>query len=167
MKPVAIILAALALGATLWWGWMKLFPPEEVLIQRLIDRTAQAASFGPGQGELAKLSGASALASLFTTNAVLKIDAVGGDFSSIRGRAQIQQLALMARQQAGSLSVSFSDATITLEQPESARANLVVTARAEATRDPYYGELKLSLVKTDGLWLIHALESVQTVRRVE
>lgn len=165
-KFLWLLLACLLVGGG-WWAWKKLFPPDEVLITRLLEQTAQAASFGGQQSDLARMAGAGDLALCFTSDALLKLDAAGGEFGSVRGRNQVQQLAMAARQHLGSLKVVFKDVSVQLDGSTNAKARLIVDARGTGIMEPYLRELKIGFTKEDGTWLISSLETVQALKRVD
>ena len=167
MRKLLWLLLAVLLTCGGWWTWKKLFPPDEILIGKLLEQTAQAASFGGQQSDLARMAGAGDLAACFTSNALLKIDVAGGELGSVRGRTQVQQLGMLARQQLGSLKVEFKDVSVKTDGSTNAKATLIVEAKATGATEPYLRELKIGFAKVDGKWLIASLETVQAVKRVD
>jgi len=161
---IALALALLAGG---WLGWKKLFPGDEVLIGRLLDDVARTASFGGQQSPLARAAGAADLAACFTTNALIQVDSTGWGLSAVRGRAAIQQLALAARQQPGGLTVRFGEIGIAVKDKLTADVRLVATARGGALPEPFHRELRLTLRKTGGQWLVEKVEAEAVLQRVD
>ena len=70
------------------WGWVTLHPSPERLIRKQLAGVAHAVSFGPGQGNLAKLANAARLAGYFSTNVDVQIDvrAIGNARLRVDGR---------------------------------------------------------------------------------
>lgn len=163
-----LIILLLAVGVWGGWvAWQKLFPPDEVLIQRLLDETARAISFSGQQKELSRLAGAAEMAGYFTDDVLVKISELGGEFGVIRGRTQLQQLALAARNQGASLSVQFLDVEVSVASKTEGSAVLVVQAKGGGRPEPFHQELNFSFRKVNGDWLISRVETVQSVRRVD
>jgi hypothetical protein len=168
LKKLLLGILVVLLGLGGWWAWQKLFPGDEVKIRHLLEQTAQAASFGGEQKPLTRLAGAGELAGCFTADVLVKIEALGGYLSAIRGRAQVQQLALSARNQMASLNVRFEGAIIEVaEDGRTATVQLTVIARGSGMQEPLEHPLRMSLRKVDGDWLIAGVESVSVLQRVD
>jgi ketosteroid isomerase-like protein len=79
-------------------------------------------------------------------------------------RVEITQLALMGRSRAGGLQVKFPDINITVApDKQSAMADLTVEANISGEHDSVVREMKFTLRKTDGQWLITRIETVRTL----
>jgi hypothetical protein len=164
MKWPRLLLATVvvALGA---WAWMALHPSPETLIRKLLDGVARAASFGPNQGYLAKLNGAQTLADFFSTNVEVNLDVPGRQEHRLAGREEIQQAALAARASVQSLAVNFPDVTIMVNaDKESAVADATLQARVAGEQDMIVQEMKFTLRKINGSWLIVKVETVRTLK---
>ena len=75
-----------------------------------------------------------------------------------------QQAALGARSALSGLKVQFPDINITVApDKQSAVADLTVEANVAGERDPIVQEMKFTLQKTDGEWLITRVETVRTL----
>jgi len=161
--PRVILLAVVvALGA---WAWVALHPGPERLIRRRLDKIAQAASFGPNQGYLAKLSGAQSLADFCATNIDVNIDIPGRQEHRLAGREDVQQAALALRASVAGVTVTFPDATVVVNaDKESAVADLTVEGHVAGEHDMIVQEVKLTLQKIDGQWLIVKAETVRTLK---
>lgn len=156
-----ILLAALvALGA---WLWFVLFPsPEKVIRQRLTE-LARTVSFSSNESDLARLAAAQSLAGFFSTNVEVNIDMPGRIRHTLMGRDEITQTALAARSAVGGLSVKFPDINVTVApDKQSAVADLTVEANVSGEPDPIVQEMKFTLQKIDGRWLITRVETVRT-----
>jgi len=161
--PRVILLAVVvALGA---WAWVALHPDPERLIRRRLDKIAHAASYGPNQGYLAKLAGAQSLADFCATNIEVNIDVPGRQEHRLAGREDIQQAALALRASVQAVTVTFPDVTVVVNADrESAVADLTLQARLAGERDMFVQEVKVTLQKIDGQWLIVKAETVRTLK---
>jgi hypothetical protein len=156
-----ILLAALvALGA---WLWFVLFPsPEKVIRQRLTE-LARTASFSSNESDLARLAAARTLAGFFSTNVEVNVDLPRFAQRSSLDRDEITQLALAASSRAGGLKVKFPDINVTVaSDKQSAVADLTVEVDVSGEPDRIVQEMKFTLQKIDGRWLITRVETVRT-----
>ena len=79
-------------------------------------------------------------------------------------REEITQAALIGRSRAGGLQVKFPDINITVApDKQSAVADLTVEANISGEHDSMVQEMKFTLQKTDGQWLITRVETVRTL----
>jgi hypothetical protein len=163
MKWPRLLLWAAA-AALLAWGWVVLHPSPERLIRKQLDGVARAASFGPSQGTLAKLAGAEGLADYFSTNVEIKIDLPGHQEHRLMGREEIPPAALAARASVQSLSVTFPDVTVIVNaDQESAIADVTLQVKVSGEPDMIVQEVKVTLRKINGHWLIVKVETVRTL----
>jgi len=156
-----ILLAALvALGA---WLWFVLFPsPEKVIRQRLTE-LARTASFSSNESDLARLAAARSLAGFFSTNVEMNVDLPRFAQRSSLDRDEITQIALAASSKAGGLKVKFPDINVTVaSDKQSAVADLTVEVDVSGEPDRIVQEMKFTLQKIDGRWLISRVETVRT-----
>jgi hypothetical protein len=156
-----ILLAALvALGA---WLWFVLFPsPEKVIRQRLTE-LARTASFSSNESDLARLAAARSLAGFFSTNVEVNVDLPRFAQRSFLDRDEITQIALAASSRAGGLRVKFPDINVTVaSDKQSAVADLTVEVDVSGEPDRIVQEMKFTLQKIDGRWLITRVETVRT-----
>jgi hypothetical protein len=156
-----ILLAALvALGA---WLWFVLFPsPEKVIRQRLTE-LARTASFSSNESDLARLAAARSLAGFFSTNVEMNVDLPRFAQRSSLDRDEITQIALAASSRAGELKVKFPDINVTVaSDKQSAVADLTVEVDVSGEPDRIVQEMKFTLQKIDGRWLITRVETVRT-----
>lgn len=164
MKAPRLLLLIVA-GALAAWAWVALHPGPERLIRRQLEGVARAASFGPNQGYLSKLSGAESLADFFSTNVEIKIDVAGRPERRMSGREEIQQAALASRGSVQSLSVAFPDMTIIVNADKaSAVADVTLQAKVAGEPDMIVQEVKITLLKIDRRWLIVKVETVRTLQ---
>lgn len=164
MKWPRFFLLAVVAGLG-FWAWIALHPDPEKVIRRRLKRLAQAASFGPNQGYLAKLAGAQSLADFCATNIEINIDVPGRQEHRLAGREDIQQAALAARASVPSLTVTFPDISVQVgADQQSAVADLTLEAQVAGERDMIVQEVKITLQKIDGQWLLVKVETVRTLR---
>jgi hypothetical protein len=145
-------------------GWVALHPSPERLIRKQLAGVAHAVSFGPRQGNLARLANAERLAGYFSRNVDVQIDVPIRQEHRLVGRDEVQQAALGARASLHALNVTFPDVTVILNaDQESAVADLTLEAQSEGEMDRFVQEMKVTLRKIDGQWLIVKVETVRTL----
>ena len=161
MKWSRLILLAVvaALGV---WAWTALHPSAERLIRKQLDGVARAASFGSGEGSLATLAAADNLGDFFSTNADVQVELPDRQEHRLAGREEIRQAAMAARAAVQALSVTFPGVAVTVNaDQESAVADVLVLARVPGERDTIERQMKFTLRKIDGQWLIVKVETVR------
>jgi hypothetical protein len=164
MKLVFRIVCLAALAALGVWLWTIIFPSPQKIIRRRLEAVARRASFAPNEGTLARLAGAQSLAGYFSTNVEINLDVPGRLQHTIVGRDEITQAALTARSTASSLSVKFLDVDVTLApNRQSATADFTVEARVSGDQDLIVQEMKFTLRKISGQWLITRVETIRTL----
>jgi hypothetical protein len=166
MKIVFRIVLVAALAALGIWLWFIVFPsPEKVIRKRLVE-LARTASSASGESDLARLAAARSVAGFFSTNVELAVELPELARNSLMDRDEIMQAALMARSKSGGLSVKFPDINIAVApDKQSAVADLTVQANVSGERDPFVQQMKFTLHKIDGQWLITRVETVRTLSR--
>ena len=164
MKIVLRFILFAALVTLGIWLWFVLFPsPEKVIRQRLTE-LARTASSSSNESNLARLAAARSVAGFFSTNVELAVELPELVRNSFMDRDEIMQVALMARSKNGGLSVKFPDINIAVApDKQSAVANLTVQANVSGEHGPFVQQMKFTLQKTDGQWLITRVETVRTL----
>jgi nitrogen fixation/metabolism regulation signal transduction histidine kinase len=154
-----VVAAAIIGGA-----WYYFNPSPERLVRKQLQGVARAATFAPGEGTISKLAGASRLAGFFSTNVEININLPEEHERRMVGRDDIQQAALAALASGQSLKVTFPDITIIVSADrQSAVADLTLLARYSGSSDQIAQEMKFTLRKIDGDWLIVKVETVRTL----
>jgi hypothetical protein len=155
----AAVLAVLAV-----WLWTVLCPsPEKVIRQRFAD-LARTASVSADAGDLARLSAARSLAGFFATNVEMNLDLPRVGRLSSMDREEITQMYLAASSRGGGMQVKFPDLNVTVAPDSlSAVVDLTVTATIAGEADAIVQEMKVTLHKIDGQWLITRVETVRTL----
>jgi hypothetical protein len=158
----ALLLAAIvALGVWLWHG---LFPSEEKVIRQHLAELAQSASFSGKEGSLARLGSVAEVGGYFSPNVEVSFDLPGQGHFDITGRDEIMALAARASDLPGGVKVEFPDVTIKISaDKQAATANLTARAQQGGDRDFSVQEMKFTLKKINGKWLIVRVETIKTL----
>ncbi len=164
MKIIFRIVLLAALAALGVWLWTVLFPGPETVIRQRLMKLARTVSSSPNESDLTRLAVARSVAGFFSTTVELNVDLPElGQHHSL-DREEITQAALMARSRAGGVRVKFPDINITVApDKQSAVADLTVEANISGEHDSIVREMKFTLRKTDGQWLITRIETVRTL----
>ena len=157
-----ILLAAVAGG--LIWLWTILFPsPQKVIRGRLLALAHTVSSSGD-ESDLARLAAARNVASYFAPEVELNVQMPQiGQRTSI-DQEEITQAVLVGRARAGGVQVRFPDVTVTVASDrQSAVADATLEARLSGDSDTVLQELKFTLRKIEGRWLITRVETVRVL----
>jgi acyl CoA:acetate/3-ketoacid CoA transferase alpha subunit len=158
---IVLLAALMALGV---WLWTVLFPSPEKVIRKRLTELARTVSSSPNESDLARLAAARSVGGLFAATVELNVDIPELGQRSSLDREEITQAALMGRSRAGGLRVKFPDINITVApDKQSAVADLTVEANISGEHDSFVREMKFTLRKTDGQWLITRVETVRTL----
>ena len=144
------------------WLWTVFFPgPEKVIRQRLAE-IARLASFNSNENPLAALGGAQKLAGFCSPDLHVKLAAPVNAEHTFESREEIAQSVLAARAAfGGALKIEFVDVLVTLA-PDKQSAEADLTARIQSGGDLNVQEIKFTLKKVDGQWLVTRAETVRT-----
>jgi hypothetical protein len=146
------------------WLWFILFPSPEKVIRRRLTELARTVSSSSNEGDLARLGAARSVAGFFSTNVELNVELPELGQRNSMDREEITQAALLARSRAGGVQVKFPDINITVApDKQSAVADLTVEAKVSGEHDPFVQQMKFTLHKIDGQWLITRVETVRTL----
>jgi hypothetical protein len=166
MKPWLVRLTWLGLlvAAAVWAGSV-LFPSPDRVIRGELVQLAKAASIGPNEAPLARLSRAQKLSTFFTPDVQITVDIPTRSTQTFNGREEVQEAALAARSMLSELTVKFVDVVVTVDpDKQSARADLTATASLPGEKLPEVQELEVRFKKTDRDWLISRVRTVKTLR---
>jgi hypothetical protein len=159
------LLLMLAAGALAAWAWLAWHPSPEKLVRRQLAGLARAASFGPNQGGLAKLSGAEKLADFFSANVDVNINLPGRQEHRLAGREEIQQAALALRGSVPSMTVAFPDVAVLVNaDQQSALADVTLQVNIAGEANAIVQEVKFTLRQIEGQWQIVKVETVRTLQ---
>ncbi|MCU0785936.1 MAG: nuclear transport factor 2 family protein, partial [Verrucomicrobia bacterium] len=166
MKIASRLVLFAAFTALAVWLWTVLFPSPEKIIRKQLAEVARCASFVANEGPLARAGNVAKLAGYFSADAQLSFDVPGHGPHALTGRDEIIQAAMGARSAVGALVVEFPDVNVTLAtDKQSATVDLTAKAKIPGERDFYVQEMKFTLKKKDGDWLIIRVETVKTLSR--
>ena len=166
MKIVLRLILVAALVGLGFWLWTVLFPGPKKIIRRHLLELARTVSSSPGETDLTRLAAARNAAGFFATNVEVSVEAPHFTPRRSMDREEITQIVLFARSREGGLRVTFPDINVTvLPDKQSALAEVTVEARVAGEPDLVIQEMKFTLRKIDGQWLITRVESVQTLSR--
>jgi hypothetical protein len=160
---IRLVLLAVVVAAGVWL-WTVFFPsPEKVIRQRLAE-IARLASFNANENPLAALGGAQKLAGFCSPDLQVKLAAPANVEHTFESREEIAQSDLAARSQlGGALKVEFVDVLVTLApDKQSAVADLTARMQSSGSSDLNVQEIKFTLKKIDGQWLVTRVETVRT-----
>ena len=159
---VAAILAAVLAGV---WVHRRWFPPPELAIKNRLLALASLASFSPNQAPLARLAHGK-LVDFFTRDVEINLPEAPPGLTRVSGRDNLREFILGARSQAQSLSVHFPDLQVVVN-PDGESGTTVVTAvvDANAEANAMVQELRFTLRKDGGTWLVARVESLKTLDR--
>lgn len=162
MKNISRFVLALALGAFGVWLWMALFPSPEKVISRQLEKLAQAVSVRAGEGYLPRMIGAQTVAGFFSTNVEIKIDLPNRREQTTLTHDDIVQTVL-AMHVTGGLTVRCLDIAVAVgADKETAQADATVEGRVPGEEDLMVQEMKFTLRKIGGKWLITRVQTVRT-----
>jgi hypothetical protein len=162
MRSMARVGWCAVVAALCVWIGLTLFPSPQKVIRKNLQHLARSVSFSPTEGALARLAHAQNLADFFSTNVEVNLDIPGHGGRRFADRDEIVQAALAARSAMNALTVEFPNIAINLgPDKQTASAELTMSARVSDERDTIVQEMKFTLEKINGQWLI---TRVQTVR---
>jgi len=158
------VVLAVGLAAFGFWCWQTWFPSPEEAIRKQLTELTQLASFAPNEAPAAKLLNSEKLAGFFTSDVRIEFDAAGWQ-QTLSGHDQLFQAAMALRQNFGGFKVKFIDINIALgPDGQSAITDLTAKGKLDDDKDLIVEELKFSLKKVKGTWLINRAETVKTLR---
>ena len=164
MRIVLRLLLVAALVALGFWLWTVLFPGPEKLIRKRIAEVARLASIAPGEGLVTQGLRIQSLVNCFDPHAELTFDVPGRSQYTIAGRDEMIEHAGAARRNLRSLKVELLDPNLALSpDKQSAVVDLTARVKLPEERDFIVQEMKFTLKKINGEWLIISVETVRTL----
>jgi len=155
---LAVIVIALAV-----WLWVTFFPGPERAIRKRLAELAQLSTFGK-EGDLAKGLNAAKVPGFFTQDVEISVDVPGLQRVKLSGRDQLLTAAMQVRQGLSGLKVDLLDINIAFTPDKSsAIVNLTLKIQANGDRDFTPQEMKFTMKKVKGEWLIRQAETVKTL----
>ena len=159
------ILAVVAVAGLGLWVWFRFFPGDDTVIRRNLEMVAKLASFNPNEAPLTRLGNARALADFFTLDVRIDINIQGFREERIEGREQLFETGMAARSTGPGAKVELLDPVIDFPgSREAAVVSLTLKAQISGQSDLVVQELRLTMKKLSGDWLIQRVETVKTLR---
>ena len=156
-----VVLLAIVVAAGVWL-WTVLFPGPEKIIRRRLAEIARLASFNANENPLTALGSARKLAGFCSPDLQVKLAAPVNTEHTFENREEIAQSVLAARSAfGGTLKVEFVDVLLTVA-PDKLSAEADLTARTQSSNDLNVQEIKFTLRKVDGQWLVTRVETIRT-----
>jgi hypothetical protein len=156
-----LILAAVALGI---WGWRHFFPSAETAVRRQLQEVARLTSFSPGESGISKGLALNSLMDDCTDDIEISVDIQGYQRQSMAGKDELHTAASVVRLHLNSLKVEFLDMNIDVApNKQTAVIDLTAKIRVPGEQEFFPQELKFTMKKVDGKWLIRKIETVKTL----
>ncbi len=160
MKRLMLVAAIAVLGFV---GWRLFGGSPEGAVRKQLNTVAETTSFNAGETPLARLANAQRLSTFCTLDVAITVDTPRGSQRTFSGRAEVLEAVAGVRSALNGLVVQFLDIEVVVAPDKlSAVANLTARARVPGERDDYIQELKFTMRKIDGDWLISKVETVKT-----
>ncbi|HKK17985.1 MAG TPA: nuclear transport factor 2 family protein [Opitutales bacterium] len=140
------------------------FAGAEGQIRKQLTTLEELVSYEAGEGDLAALGKVKRLGGLFTEDVEIRLAGIKGA-RTVNGRKQVQQAAMAARSQAGSLEASLHDITVNVaEDKRSATAEATGRAKVSGERSSIVQDFVFGFEKTEEGWLIARVRTVEALR---
>jgi len=154
---VLVLLGVLGTLAYRWW-----FPPDEVVIRKVLRQAADAASWEESGGTLERLAGAGRLAAVCTRDVQVLLDTRGARGRRLQGRQEVREAGVAARTQVPWLRLELSDIEVRLVEP-GAKATVLLASKVTLAgiSEPLVQDYELTLRREDGDWLIERVQPVK------
>lgn len=146
------------------WAWRALLPSPERQVHNRLVALARAASFNGGDGNFAKLAYGNKVADFFAPDVEIDLGVAAGQSLRISGRDDLLEKAVVGRSSLAWLKVEFLDISVSVAADgQSAVADLAGKATIPEEKDFFVQEMKFTLRKISGHWLIVRVELVKTL----
>jgi len=148
------------------WIWVTFFPGPEQAIRRRLVELAKLGSFAANEGALAKGLNSQQLASFFTQDVEVSVDVPGLQRVKLSGRDNLLTAAMAVRANGTltSLKVDLLDINITFGPDKTtAIVSLTLKVQANGEREFTPQEMKFTMKKVNGDWLVREAETVRTL----
>lgn len=164
MAKFTRLFVVIGLIAAAIWAWHVLFPNPERQVHNRLVALAKAASFSAGEGNFAKLGYGNRVADFFAPDIEIDLGVAAGQALHVSGHDELLQGLAVGRATRAWLKVEFLDISVTVAPDgQSAIADLAGKASAPEEKDFFVQEMKFTLKKIDGRWLIVRVELVKTL----
>lgn len=147
------------------WILWKLFPTEEEIIRKRLERLATLASLRPNQSTFARLLQSNNLREFFTPDVVARLEIERRQTEVVNGRATMMELIRLTRSSLKEAKIRVLDITVKVSpEKEAATARMTVLADIDGERNSVSQEIEVDLNKSEGLWRIAKLETIRTLQ---
>ena|SRR5436190_8947613 len=164
MKWVARILLILLVVGVALWVWWRFFPSAETAVRRQLQEDARLASFSQGESAISKGLAINSLMDDCTDDIEISVDIQGYQRQSMSGKDELRPSAIIVRAHLTSLKVEFLDMNIDLApNKQTAIVDLTAKIRIPGEQEFFPQELKFTMKKVNGKWLIRKIETVKTL----
>ncbi len=148
-----------------FWAWTHFFPSPEKVIEGRLRKAARLVSFAPNQGNIARVANIEQLGNLLAEHVEVSVDVPGWDRHTFTERAEVTQAIFGARSMIRGLQVELPDIAVSVAaDKQSAVANATVKVVVTGDKDLNVQELKFTLKKIDGAWLITGVENLKMLQ---
>ncbi|HEY3760913.1 MAG TPA: hypothetical protein VGN23_04135 [Verrucomicrobiae bacterium] len=155
---LAVVAAAIAAGL---WLWTSVFSSPQHVIRARLKEMARDASFSDSQSIQDGYAAAQTVGDFFSTNVEITLNVPGSPGRTLNGREQIVRTLINLQESVNRLKVDFPDLNVTVAPDrDSATADLTLRAQVDGVRDSVAEEMKVTLKKIGGQWLITHIETV-------
>jgi len=164
MKWVVRVVLVLALLALAIWTWSYFFPSAETAVRRKLQEVARLASFSQGESAISKGLAINSLMDTCTDDIEISVDIQSYQRQSMTGKEELRTATTVVRAHLSSLKVEFLDLNIDVgPNKQTAVVDLTAKIRVPGEQEFFPQELKFTLKKVDGKWLIRKIETVKTL----
>ncbi|MDB6067682.1 MAG: hypothetical protein JWR26_3890 [Pedosphaera sp.] len=166
MKTILRLLFLIVVIGLGVWAWTAFFPKPEIEVRKRLNQLAKLASYSKGEGNIAMTVRIERLCALFADQVEVRIDVPGFEAHSFGSRAELLQEATgVSKYFSGGMKAELLDINVEIGPDKiSALVDLTLKAKPGDERDMMVQELKITLKKIKGDWLVNRVETVKTLR---
>ena len=160
-KTSLILGLILLLGVGIWF----MIPDEEAIVRRTLTRLAATVSFPLNESPLLRLANASRLRDFLEAGVEVQFEYERVGTRIVQGRAEVVQFATVARETLKQARFQLLDITVKID-PEGTAATAYMTLLADVSgeKNAISQELKVTLKKIEGKWLVARVETLRTLQ---
>jgi hypothetical protein len=165
MKNALRVILPVGLIALGFWAWTVFFPNPRQAVRNQLNKLARLASTSPKEGTVARGLDAQRLGRMFSDEVHVMVNISERGLYTFDGREELMRGLLLAKAPGNGGQAEFLDMKIEMGTANlSALVDLTVKATFEGQSDPVFQEMKFTLKKIKGDWLITSVETVSTLK---
>jgi hypothetical protein len=166
MKSIVRLLVVIAIVAAIgFWAWSYFFPNPEKIIRSRLNTVAKLASFAAGEGNISRVANVQKLGLYFTEEVEVNVNVPGMESHNFTRREELTQAAMAAKGAVTSIKAEFLDINVDVaKDKQTATADLTLRVNVGGEKDSIVQQLKIHLNNVKGEWLIHRIDTVQTLK---